>query len=638
MAEGASPAPQGQREPVDWDALEANAPPDFEARWVQLAERLDDLARTIEPSGAVRPSQVSTATPSTHGLSPAAFGTWGKYVLREKIGEGGFGAVYRALDPLLNRVIAIKILHERVSDAWLKAALIKEGQALARIDHPNVVRVFDIAENGDQLGLCMELVEGVTLEALVAQHGTLSAQEAALIGADVCRALAAVHIDDFVHRDVKARNVMRRKAGRIVLMDFGAGRLAQDLQVRGQEPNIGTPLYMAPEVLVGEAASKASDVYSVGVLLYYMVTGEYPVEGAGVSGLRLSHMQGRRRPLLGRRSDLPIAYARIVEKALEPDTTRRYKDAAELLLDLSALTERPAALVSPSPWRRAQAALLGVAGAVLLLGLLGWITSLEFTSALGHGRFVHESPLDWVRWGARASLGTLATLLLVIGVGALLFGLHHLLVMLVPAAASVNARAAAWADASVRLWRLDDHHVRGALLLLCAAASLVAGWLYFQDFFADLLLAGNLWSAPPEKLALLAPSNRPFQWFFRKVFTGELIGSLTALGIAWRLAPVHKDLPYRLLLAGVVAVVLLSLFTLVLPFRVLYHAEFDVVRWNGAECYALGADRDETLLFCPTMQPRLQLASPLAGALPELVRHDENIFTVFGVNQVSSRR
>ena len=202
---------------------------------------------------------------------------WGRYRLDQKVGEGAFGCVYRAWDPELEREVAVKILHKRVAETPLRQALLREGRALAKVRHSHVVSVLSVESHDDQIALCMEFVTARRSKTCF-RAGLLSAGEAMLVCQDVCRALAAVHLAGFVHQDVKARNVMREKAGRIVLMDFGAGQDTSSSGV-GRASIAGTPLYMAPEVLAGEAPSAISDVYSVGVLLYHLVTGEYPVEG-----------------------------------------------------------------------------------------------------------------------------------------------------------------------------------------------------------------------------------------------------------------------------------------------------------------------------------------------------------------------
>src|SRR5262245_61105827 len=205
-------------------------------------------------------------------LSPA-IGRWGPLECRRKIGGGGFGAVYLAWDPALEREVALKMLQA----SGRSHTVIQEGRLLARVRHPNVVTVYGIDEYEGTVGLWMEWVEGLTLTQVLYARGLLGGHEAALIGIDVCRALAAVHKAGLLHRDIKAQNVMREAGGRVVLMDFGAGEIRTEA-VSAERRMIGTPLYLAPELFDGKPATIASDIYSVGVLLYHLMTGRYPVE------------------------------------------------------------------------------------------------------------------------------------------------------------------------------------------------------------------------------------------------------------------------------------------------------------------------------------------------------------------------
>src|SRR6185436_10488784 len=165
------------------------------------------------------------------------------------------------------------------------------GRLLARVRHPNVVTVYGIDEHEGTVGLWMEWVEGLTLTQVLAARGLLGSHEAALIGIDVCRALAAVHKAGLLHRDIKAQNVMREPGGRIVLMDLGAGevrteRVSSELRLRG------TPLYLAPEIFENKPATIASDIYSLGVLLYQLLTLRYPVEGDTFDAVEAAHASG----------------------------------------------------------------------------------------------------------------------------------------------------------------------------------------------------------------------------------------------------------------------------------------------------------------------------------------------------------
>jgi serine/threonine-protein kinase len=156
---------------------------------------------------------------------------------------------------------------------------LEEGRHLARVRQSNIVTVYGADREGDEVGIWMEYVDGHTLAEMIHDRGPMSAREVAGVGIDLCRALAALHGAGLLHRDIKAQNVMRELGGRIVLMDFsGAHAITRNNPAVATS---GTPLYMAPEVLNSGAATVASDVYSLGVLLFFLLTGRLPVEGSG---------------------------------------------------------------------------------------------------------------------------------------------------------------------------------------------------------------------------------------------------------------------------------------------------------------------------------------------------------------------
>src|SRR4029453_2894471 len=202
-------------------------------------------------------------------------------------------------DSHLNRDVALKLLRGDVTHFRPIDRLLSEARKLAQVRHPNVVTVHGADVRDGRAGLWMELVEGQTLDAWLRVHGPMGAGEAATTGIDLSRALAAVHAADLVHGDVKAQNVVREQGGRIVLMDFGAGR-AQGADAAGVA---GTPMYLAPGVLAGEPPTIQSDLYSLGVLLFHLLTRAYPYTGADVDGLRDAHADGERRWLRDLRPD-----------------------------------------------------------------------------------------------------------------------------------------------------------------------------------------------------------------------------------------------------------------------------------------------------------------------------------------------
>ncbi|MGQ0737303.1 MAG: protein kinase domain-containing protein [Acidobacteriota bacterium] len=315
---------------VDWSGLD-ESPDERERRilgHLRLIHSVAELHRTTIVENA------ETIAWPEGGQARDEAPRWGHLVLIEKLGEGAFGQVYRARDPWLDREVALK-LHKHGPDHQTGVTrLIQEARTLARVQHPNVVAVHGADLHDGRVGLWMELVRGRTLADLVASTGPLSAEEATVIGQDLCRAVSAVHAAGLVHRDIKAQNVMRDLNGRLVLMDFGAG---------------GTPLYLAPEVLEGGAATRASDVYALGVLVYFLLTGGYPVRGASIHDLRASHARGDRLPLRQARPDVPESLGQAVDRAIESSEEARFGSAEEFREALAAVPTRSVAPIREAP-------------------------------------------------------------------------------------------------------------------------------------------------------------------------------------------------------------------------------------------------------------------------------------------------
>ena len=244
----------------------------------------------------------SSGSSTSHGPAASAPSAWGRFSIVGELGRGVFGTVYRAVDSSLQIEVALKIIRPRPGVPFDYERAIQEARRLARVRHPGVVRVFGVERIGDEVGLSMELVEGKTLDEIVRDQGPFSASEASLIGMDLCRALAAVHGAGLLHGDIKAHNVMRANGGRTMLMDFGAGRELSIEPVAPGSDFAGTPIYLAPEVFAGASRTPASDIYSLGVLLYFLVTGSYPVEGATRTEIRPISRSARFAPAAARRS------------------------------------------------------------------------------------------------------------------------------------------------------------------------------------------------------------------------------------------------------------------------------------------------------------------------------------------------
>jgi tetratricopeptide (TPR) repeat protein len=277
-------------------------------------------------------------------------GMWGGFRLVQKVGQGSFGEVYRAFDTTLEREVALKLLLPRVQDNDAAArTLLREARAIARVRHPNVVSVYGVDQHDGRVGFWSDFVQGKTLSAILKADGPFGAREAALMGVDVCKAVSAVHAAGLLHRDIKSGNVMREAGGRILLMDFG---LTHDHAASFHQG--GTPSYMAPELLKGEAATVCTDIYAVGVLLFHLVTGKYPVEGSDMDAIAAAHAAGARRTVMDLRPDLPEPFTHVIETALHPDSQRRYKSAGQMITALSegvglSVASSSVTVVEPAP-------------------------------------------------------------------------------------------------------------------------------------------------------------------------------------------------------------------------------------------------------------------------------------------------
>jgi tRNA A-37 threonylcarbamoyl transferase component Bud32 len=284
------------------------------------------------------------------------------------LGEGACGEVHRARDPILDRDVALKLRRRMTSDEEESGRrFVEEARRLARVHHPNVLAIHGADIHGGRVGIWTELVVGNSLREYAARRGTIDSREAAAIGIDLCRALAAVHHAGLVHGDVKCANIFREEGGRVVLGDFGSA------SEKGSQGTVsGSPVSVAPEVLEGAAPDPAGDIYSLGVLLYFLVSGRYPVEGDDLPSLLEAHRTGRRVPLVERNRALPSEFVEVIERSIAPDPADRHASVVDLENALAAVldtgtSEANADPTSPPPtWWKGRSLLLVVGIAVAL--------------------------------------------------------------------------------------------------------------------------------------------------------------------------------------------------------------------------------------------------------------------------------
>ena len=313
------------------------------------------------------------------------------YRLLEKLGEGGMGVVYKAEDTTLKRSVALKFLAPHLTqDPQAKQRFLREAQAAATVDHPNICAVHEIDEVGGQTFISMAYVEGQTLDRKIAP-GPLEMAEAVGIAREVALGLEAAHHKGMVHRDIKGANIMITGArpgvaSQVKVMDFGLARLVDQRSLTSRETALGTLSYAAPEQARGEAVDQRADIWSLGVVLYQMVSGRLPFKGETDAAVLYAILHKDPEPLTDVEDGLPIEIKNVIEKALAKEPSQRYQQVGELLDDLGSIRKqlevpgeakaprkRPAKLkpLRTLPRRRRLAWVLGIAAGAVVLTLAG---------------------------------------------------------------------------------------------------------------------------------------------------------------------------------------------------------------------------------------------------------------------------
>jgi hypothetical protein len=507
--------------------------------------------------------------------------------------------------------------------------VLREGRLLARVRHPNVVTVYGAQEHEGLVGIWMELVRGRSLAAIVREDGPMGPEEATVTAVSVCRALAAVHAAQLVHRDVKAQNVMREAGGRIVLMDFGSGwELTRATHGGTLVPPTGTPLYMAPELFAGVPPSVGTDLYSVGVLLFYLVTGHHPVDGPTVTDIVIAHGLGRRRLLTDLRPDLPQGFVTVVERALSLSPPHRPATAGVLIQELlQALPGTPAALVDPAtdtprsgpvfepvtpgsgpaaaaavaPPREtartgARAWVLGIGGAAAGTWLLGLLTSFAFDTTLGRGRFSSDTVFSWWIWGLRSLVLPVAVVVLALG-SSWILRLAWLLLRLVPRLRRAADRLREGAARAARALRIDTPRAAGQALVVTQLVALASFCVHYRDLIAAFMAYVS--TSAPARLAPLAPGNELARDNYRTVLPLLILGMVLAWRRVWRWQRERGQPGDRGAIAIGLLLVAASVGLLTVPYRIFRHSDFPRVAFAHQRCYAIGEQGQELLLFCP---------------------------------------
>lgn len=263
-----------------------------------------------------------------------------RYEVIEKIGTGGMADVYRAKDHRLNRFVAVKILKNEYSeDMKFVAKFRQEAQAIACLSHPNIVGVYDVGEENDMHFFVMEFVDGITLKKYIERNGKLSVREAVGISLQIANGLEAAHANHIIHRDIKPQNILISKDGTAKVSDFGIAKAASSNTITANA--MGSVHYISPEQARGGFSDEKSDIYSLGVTIYEMLSGTLPFTGESAVAIALAHIQEDATPLDAIDATIPHGLSNIVAKCMQKKTELRYPTVADLIADMKMFLQDP---------------------------------------------------------------------------------------------------------------------------------------------------------------------------------------------------------------------------------------------------------------------------------------------------------
>ncbi len=275
-----------------------------------------------------------------------------RYRLLELIGTGGMATVYRGHDQRLDRLVAVKVLREPyASDPAFRDRFLAEARAAARLDHPNIIRAYDVGEHDHQPYIIMELVEGKDLKKLILNQGPLPIPQALDLGKQICAGVGYAHKNNLVHCDLKPQNILITPSGQVKIADFGIARAFQAEETPQPEEQVvwGSPHYIAPEQAAGHAPTPASDVYSIGIILYEMLTGVPPFHSEDPNELVNKQLNEAPQPMVSLNPRVPPRLDSLVLKILSKEPSNRYRNADQLYIVLEAYQRQGEESTIPHP-------------------------------------------------------------------------------------------------------------------------------------------------------------------------------------------------------------------------------------------------------------------------------------------------
>ena len=326
-----------------------------------------------------------------------------RYRLVEQIGVGGMAIVYRAIDQRTGHSVAVKVLKPEFNkDAEFVSRFQREAEAASRMTHHNIVNLLDVGMDGDNRYLVMEYVQGKTLKEVIREKGRINPTVAAQITIRILSALQHAHQNGIIHRDIKPQNILVHEDGHIKVADFGIARMANSSTLTRSDTVMGSVHYFSPEQASGQAADVTSDIYSVGVVLYEMLTGRVPFDGDSTVAVAMQHLHARPAPIETIAPEVPLAICHVCMMAMEKNPKYRYQSAREMAAELRMalegrtdqmqprLVEKPAAPL-PAPVAPAKTAAVPTAPAKKprpRVNVKAWLLTVALAAAVFYGLYV----------------------------------------------------------------------------------------------------------------------------------------------------------------------------------------------------------------------------------------------------------
>jgi serine/threonine protein kinase len=552
--------------------------------------------------------------------------SYGPYRVVRPLGAGGMGQVFLAEDIRLGRHVALKSL----AGKWLAAPsarqrLMREARAVGVLAHSNIATLYDVLEDDARLLLVMEYVDGKTVKEMI-DAGPMPAGQALRVGAQVAAAIGYAHDRGVIHCDLKPANIQVASDGMAKVLDFGLARVkyaepdGAQKSLTGTGVMLGTPGYVAPERLLSGVLNASGDIYSIGVVLFEMVTGRRLFDRGQTPEHLFDTVSGRTAKASAFMPSLPPGLDDVIERALSVDPRLRYQSAQELSRDVQAILKSldtasvplsvPAVAVPPiaraSALPEVRRWIYAAFVLVAVLALSGFTASGVYNLGLGRtAEFDPESPLLHLYWGVRALIGpALLGVAAVIVLGA------------TSAIGKVPMRMAApltdrLVPPSTRTRVLSSVYrvpisVIAPALLVVELAVLAVLWYRFQPLLSSV--GDFIRRAPDANLGALSPAHAGEHRSFRQLFSLHLL----VFAFAWlqvlTLRARRADPEARIVVAGGLALTLLSLLLLVAPYRIMLHNEAERIVVGGSQpCYLVGQRSADGLLFCPTQPPRTRV-------------------------------